>query len=63
MEVADIDRSWRKSTYSGGASSSCVEVGSGAYVLVRDTKQAGRADRTVLEVSDVAWSKFTAGLK
>lgn len=51
---------WRKSTYSGGANSTCVEVAAAPAVLVRDT-----ADRSgpVLRISAAAWSSFLAMLR
>lgn len=55
--------SWRKSgfSYSNGA---CVEVAHGCDVVgVRDTKQEGDLDRTVIEFSATAWRQFTSGLK
>jgi hypothetical protein len=55
---------FRKSSYSGGSSSSCVEIGDAANgVLIRDTKQAHRADRTTLAVSSVAWTRFISAVK
>lgn len=59
----EVEALFRKSSYSQSNGGSCVEVGRGTHVLIRDTKQAGRVDRTVLEVSGDAWSKFTGGLK
>lgn len=51
---------WRKSTYSGGASGSCVEVAATYDVLVRDT-----TDRQgpALSFTPGAWRRFTEGLK
>jgi hypothetical protein len=51
---------WRKSTYSGGANSTCVEVAAAPAVLVRDT-----ADRSgpVLRISAAAWSSFLTILR
>lgn len=56
---------WRKSTYSGGASSSCVEVGDGRrQVMIRDTKQQHLGDaRTVLSVSPDAWRTFITSVR
>lgn len=52
---------WRKSTYSGGGGSECVEVGgASAKVLVRDTKNL---DGAVLDVAHRSWQRFTAALK
>lgn len=61
MERSDIDRTWRKSTYSGGANGACVEVGNGqGAILVRDTtdRAAGHID-----VVPEAWRAFVNGLK
>lgn len=55
---------WRKSTYSNAQGGACVEIGSNpGAVLVRDTKQEGRADRTVVEFTPRAWARFTASLR
>lgn len=52
---------WRKSTYSGGGGSDCVEVGSSAaQVLVRDTKNRGG---DALDVDHHEWRRFLAMLK
>lgn len=55
---------WRKASYSNGGANACVEIANtpGA-VLVRDTKQAARADRTTLSVTPGAWRAFTAKLR
>ncbi|GAB2850376.1 DUF397 domain-containing protein [Lentzea nigeriaca] len=52
------DRTWRKSSYSGGTEdSSCVEVSLAHDALVRDSKnQAGE----VLAFSTSAWRTFIA---
>jgi hypothetical protein len=54
---------WRKSTFSGGQGGQCVEVGQAGVVLVRDTKQEGRADRAVVTFTPEAWSRFTSTLR
>ena len=52
---------WRKSTYSGGNGSDCVEVGDSApVVLVRDTKDRAGA---VLTFGPDAWRRFAATIK
>jgi hypothetical protein len=52
---------WRKSTYSGGGGSECVEVGgTSTTVLVRDTKNRNGA---ILNLEADAWRRFTAKLK
>ncbi|HEX4831439.1 MAG TPA: DUF397 domain-containing protein [Trebonia sp.] len=50
---------WRKSTYSGGANSNCVEVATAAAVLVRDTTDR---DGVTLGIPAGAWSVFLATL-
>jgi hypothetical protein len=52
---------WRKSTYSTGGSSNCVEVTDDATtVLVRDTTNR---EGFTLAVSASAWLRFTSGIK
>jgi hypothetical protein len=52
---------WRKSSYSGGNGSDCVEVGgSGPAVMVRDTKDRGGA---ALAFGPDAWRRFAATIK
>ena len=52
---------WRKSTYSGGNGSDCVEVSAGgAAVVVRDTKDRGGS---VLAFGPDAWRRFAATIK
>lgn len=51
---------WRKSSYSGGASSNCVEVAASDAVLVRDTTDR---DGFTLSVSASAWSRFLGTLR
>jgi Domain of unknown function (DUF397) len=56
-----IDRRWRKSSYSGNGGGDCVEVGGSARrVLVRDTK-----DRTgpMLRFTPAAWRRFARQLR
>lgn len=63
MESTDMSV-WRKSSYSSNGGATCVEVGqSGGTVLVRDTKQSGRADRTALAFTPDAWDAFLASVK
>lgn len=53
---------WRKSTYSGGSGSECVEVGRvPGKVAIRDTKDHGAGP--VLTVPAAAWRSFTATLR
>ena len=58
MESEGVDP-WRKSSYSGGANGSCVEVARAGHVLVRDTADR---DGGTLAFDRVAWARFTAGL-
>jgi hypothetical protein len=53
---------WRKSTYSGGGSSECLEaaVTGRGRVLVRDTKDR---DGATLAFTADAWAAFTGGLR
>lgn len=67
VEVAscacDADPGFRKSSASMN-NGNCGEVGAiGGMVLVRDTKQDGRDDRTVLPFTPAAWRSFLAGVK
>lgn len=54
------DRTWRKSTYSGGSEESeCIEVSLAHDALVRDTKnRAGE----VLAFSTSAWRAFVVSI-
>lgn len=55
--------SWRKSQRSN-SQGACVETGYGPGIVgVRDTKEHGRSDRTVLEFTPAQWAAFTASLK
>jgi hypothetical protein len=51
---------WRKSSFSSGAQSACVEVATADGVLVRDTTD--RAGFT-LTVTPSAWQAFVSGLR
>jgi hypothetical protein len=52
---------WRKSSYSGGNGSNCVEVGAGGpVVVVRDTRDRAGA---VLAFAPAAWQCFAATVK
>jgi hypothetical protein len=52
---------WRKSSYSTGGSSNCVEVaGNAATVMVRDTTNR---DGFTLPVTASAWVNFTSAIK
>lgn len=56
-----LDTTWRKSTYSGGSGTDCVEVtDTVGRVLVRDTKDR---DGATLSVPATEWRTFTARLK
>ncbi|GAB2841542.1 DUF397 domain-containing protein [Lentzea nigeriaca] len=55
------ERTWRKSTYSGGSGDSeCVEVSLAQDVCVRDSKNAGGA---VLTFSAGAWQALVGQVK
>jgi hypothetical protein len=58
--MTDSNAIWRKSSYSNGEGSECVEVAAAASVAVRDT-----TDRRgpVLAFTPGAWSRFTASLR
>lgn len=61
MEGPDSAVTWRKSTFSGGNGSNCVEVSQAAgRVLVRDTKDRAGA---VLAVGADAWRRFAATVR
>lgn len=50
---------FRKSSYSNSTGGECIEIGDApSGVLIRDTKQAHRDDRTTLTVTTEAWSQF-----
>lgn len=60
--MEDIDRYWRKSSYSGNGGE-CAEVGTGAdrdAVAVRDTKDR---QGPVLRFTASAWRRFTGQVK
>jgi hypothetical protein len=57
----NIDRGWRKASYSGNGGGSCVEVGRAPRaVLVRDTTDR---DGGTLAFSAQAWKSFAATVK
>lgn len=59
----DMAPQWRKSTRST-AQGSCVELGNGTGgVLVRDTTEEHKRDRTTLSVPAGAWQTFADSLK
>lgn len=50
---------FRKSSYSNSTGGECIEIGDApSGVLIRDTKQAHRDNRTILTVTAEAWSQF-----
>jgi hypothetical protein len=51
---------WRKSSYSGGANSTCVEVATASAILVRDTTDL---DGATLSLTPGAWTAFLAMLR
>lgn len=62
MEAANLN--YRKSSYSSSTGGECIEVADATgTVAVRDTKQAGRADRTVVTFARGAWAAFVASIK
>ena len=60
--TVDLSRArWRKSTYSGGGGSNCVEVaGAGQVIAVRDSKDV---PGPVLVFGQHAWRRFAADVK
>lgn len=60
--TVDLSRArWRKSSFSGGGGSNCVEVtDAGLAIAVRDSKDALGP---VLVVGQHAWRQFAANLK
>ena len=50
---------WRKSSYSGAQSASCVEVATDGAVLVRDTTDR---DGVALGLPPTAWRAFIASI-
>jgi hypothetical protein len=57
-----LSKGWRKSSYSSGADSNCVEVaGRRGAILVRDTKQRG--DGPVHRFTSAEWRAFTTGVR
>jgi hypothetical protein len=61
-EPAAVNPGWRKSSYSNGAGSNCVEAGHvlGA-VLIRDTKDNGTGP--VLRVTPNDWQRFATRVR
>lgn len=55
-----MNSEWRKSSYSSGAQSACVEVTAADAVLIRDTTNR---DGGTLTFTAQAWATFTARLK
>ena len=51
---------WRKSSYSGGDTGSCVEVAMAGAVLIRDTTNRGGF---TLSVPASAWQAFIGGIR
>ena len=56
------DKTWRKSSYSGGQGGNCVEVAArpAGHTAVRDSKDH---NGSVLWFPPEAWGVFTAGIK
>ncbi len=62
MEKPAVNPGWRKSSYSNGGASNCVEAGHvPGGVLVRDTKDQGAGP--VLRVSAETWRAFIAAFR
>ena len=56
-----VDATWRKSSYSGGSGTDCVEVADTAgVIMVRDTKNR---DGVTLSIQADAWQRFTTALR
>jgi len=51
---------WRKSSYSGGNTGSCVEVATADTVLIRDTTNRGGF---TLSVPAATWQAFLSGIR
>jgi hypothetical protein len=62
MEPAEVNASWRTSSYSANGGTQCVEAGHvpGA-ILVRDTAQHGAGP--VLRVTPAAWHRLTRAVR
>lgn len=60
--AVDLSRAtWRKSSYSGGANTNCVEVaGTGVVVAIRDSKDP---DGPELAFTPAEWKAFTRQVK
>jgi hypothetical protein len=53
---------WRKSSFSGGSESACVEVaGNDGRILVRDTKDHGRG--SIHRYTQSEWRAFVATMR
>lgn len=63
MDATTDSATWRKSTYSGGSGTECVEVGVAdpGHVLIRDTKDRGRG--AMLRLTPRAFADFTARIR
>jgi hypothetical protein len=56
-----IERQWRKATFSGNGGGDCVEVANSTHaVMVRDTKDR---DGATLGVSAEAWRRLVADVR
>jgi Domain of unknown function (DUF397) len=61
MDSVTISATWRKSSYSSGSGTNCVEVGQASKtVSVRDTKDR---DGFALSIEAGAWERFTGSLR
>ena len=63
MDTTTDSATWRKSTYSGGSGTECVEVGVAdhGHVLLRDTKDRGHGP--VLRLTPRAFADFTTRIR
>ena len=56
-----LESQWHRSSYCNGGA--CVEVKVGALsTAIRDTKESGQPDRTIIEVSNSTWNTLTEHL-
>jgi hypothetical protein len=62
MEESGLTSGWRKSSYSNGGGSNCVEAGHvPGSILIRDTKDGGHGP--VLRATLADWRRFTATIR
>jgi hypothetical protein len=57
-------RNWHKASFTHHEENACVEVGSAAGMVgIRDTKEAGMPNRTVLTASASTFGEFLASVQ